>query len=106
VSIYDPATNKWMSKAPMPFDEWVAASGRVINGKFYVVGGYEDLYNGVMSHLYVYDPAAESWVEKAHMPTARGLHSAAAANGVLYAIGGLGGQFGTSVLATNQAYFP
>ena len=53
--------------------------------------------------LQVYNPASNTWVEKAHLFGARGYASAAAPNGVLYAMGGLRGE---EVLKTNQAYYP
>jgi N-acetylneuraminic acid mutarotase len=71
----------------------------VIGGKLYLAGGFEDGY--ARMGLYAYNPATNQWVEKQHMPTARGLLSAAASNGVLYALGGLAAP---NVLGTNQAY--
>ena len=54
--------------------------------------------------LQVYNPANDSWTAKAPMPNLpRGFLSAAAANGVLYAIGGLNPP---NVVKTNQAYYP
>ena len=101
LSVYDPATNTWStSKAPMPEDQ-AGAGGVVISGKLYAVGGFES--SGAVSTLRVYNPATNTWVEKASVPTARGYLSAAAANGVLY---GLGGLRSPDVLKTNQAYYP
>jgi N-acetylneuraminic acid mutarotase len=103
--MYDPATNKWTSRAAIPNADQAGASGRAISGKLYVVGGFEDGYGntGASGELYAYDPATDSWTNKANMPHPRGFLSAAAANGVLYAIGGLATP---DVLGTNLAYSP
>jgi kelch-like protein 17 (actinfilin)/kelch-like protein 20 len=86
----------------MPEDQ-IGAGGRVIGGKLYAVGGFDELNTLPRALTYAYDPVTNSWAEKAPMFTPRGFLSAAAANGVLYAIGGLSTP---NVLATNQAYTP
>jgi N-acetylneuraminic acid mutarotase len=103
VSVYDPATNTWAGKASMPEDQ-IGAGGQAIGGKLYAVGGFEVLNALPRLMLQVYNPATNAWTEKAHLLTPpRGFLSAAAANGVLYAIGGLNPP---GVLKTNQAYYP
>jgi N-acetylneuraminic acid mutarotase len=101
LSVYDPQTNTWLlTKAPMK-EEQMGAGGVAIGGKLYAVGGFET--GGARSMLQVYNPASNTWVEKAHLNGARGYVAAAAANGVLYAMGGLRGE---DVLKANQAYYP
>ena len=82
-------------------EEQAGAGGVVIGGKLYAVGGFES--SGARSTVRVYNPATNTWAVKAPMPMARGYLSAAAANGVLYALGGLRSP---DVLKTNQAYYP
>jgi N-acetylneuraminic acid mutarotase len=103
VSMYDPTTNAWTVKASRPADNQIGAAGRVLGGKLYLVGGFDELNFGPVRYMHVYNPATNSWAEKADMLTPRGFLSVAAANGVLYAIGGL---YTPDVLATNQAYTP
>jgi N-acetylneuraminic acid mutarotase len=59
VERYDPATDTWTKKTPMPTPRNLLASG-VIDGKVYVVGGFEKYYTGSQSNrLEIYDPAAD-----------------------------------------------
>lgn len=103
VSVYDPATNTWSEKTSMP-EAQIGAGGLAIAGKLYAVGGFYDLNAHPRTVLQVYNPANDSWTAKAPMPNLpRGFLSAAAANGVLYAIGGLNPP---DVVKTNQAYYP
>jgi N-acetylneuraminic acid mutarotase len=64
---YNPATNLWATKRPAPHYHRLGAAG-VINGKFYVAGGY----NGFAAEgsLDVYDPATDTWKTLAPLPTA------------------------------------
>jgi N-acetylneuraminic acid mutarotase len=103
VSVYDPSTNSWSAKAAMP-EPQIGAGGQAIGGKLYAVGGFYTLNANPRVVLQLYNPATDSWTAKAPMPNVpRGFLSAAAANGVLYAIGGLNPP---NVLKTNQAYYP
>ena len=86
LSAYDPATDRWTTKAPMP-------TGRsnlgvaVVNGVLYAIGG-----NGPslvpLATVEAYDPMTNTWTSKAPMPTVRWGLEVAVVNGVIYAIGG------------------
>jgi N-acetylneuraminic acid mutarotase len=69
--VYDPVTDTWETKAPMPTPrEWVQA--KVVNGKMYLIGG---IPNGTLNE--VYDPATDSWATKAPMPIGAGGYASA-----------------------------
>ncbi|MBI5177748.1 MAG: fibronectin type III domain-containing protein [Nitrospinae bacterium] len=86
VEAYDPATNTWTTKAPMPTARKVFATA-VMDGIIYAIGGQEP-YGSALATVEAYNPATDTWTTKASMPTARGSLSAAVVNGIIYAIGG------------------
>jgi N-acetylneuraminic acid mutarotase len=72
---YDPATNQWEARSPMPTARNHAAMGKV-NGKIFVIGGRMAaayLASGSDTDIVEqYDPAADSWgAVGLRMPTAR-----------------------------------
>ncbi len=90
VEMYDPATDRWTSKAPLPVGLHHVGIG-VAGGRLYVIGGYTKSGLSVWSPVatvYAYDPATDSWTGRASMPTARGALSVTEHDGKLYAIGG------------------
>jgi N-acetylneuraminic acid mutarotase len=95
---YDPATNSWATKAPMPTARSRLGLAAALNGKVYATGGFSNVGHTVAT-LEEYDPATNSWATKAPMPTRRSsLGLAAAGNGRIYAVGG------GDVVATVEEY--
>jgi N-acetylneuraminic acid mutarotase len=87
---YDPSTDRWTSKAPMPVGLHHVGLG-VAGGHLYVIGGYRQSglsVWGPVATVYAYDPATDTWAERAPMPTARGALSVTVHEGKLYTIGG------------------
>ncbi len=82
---YDPATNKWAFKKPMPTPR-AAFAVTVYQNKIYCIGGKNS--NGYVRVNEVYDPDTDTWETKEPNPTARGFLSANLANGKIYLIGG------------------
>jgi hypothetical protein len=77
-----------------------------LNGKLYVIGGLDEALD-VRDTVFEYDPARPAgsrWQTRAPMPTARGYLGAAAVDGLVYAVGGIPGDF--TDLATVEAYDP
>jgi N-acetylneuraminic acid mutarotase len=75
VEEYDPATNTWRARSPMPTARNHAAIG-VVNNKIYVIGGrIGAAFIGVASNTNIveeYDPTTDQWgAIRARMPTAR-----------------------------------
>ncbi|MFL5495480.1 MAG: Kelch repeat-containing protein [Gemmatimonadales bacterium] len=96
---YDPAMNAW-SSLPWAPHQHAEGAGGVINGKFYVAGGYDSVTT--ISLLDVYDPVTNKWTTKAPMPTVRAWISGAVLNKKLFILGGQG----AADLATVEAYDP
>jgi N-acetylneuraminic acid mutarotase len=92
VEEYDPATNTWRERSPMPTPRNHAAIGAV-NGKIYVIGGrvgaaFIALATDV-SVVEEYDPATDKWsAPRTRMPTARSALGAGVINGRIYVAGG------------------
>ena len=90
--MYDPATNTWSNRSPMPTTRNHAFSGAV-NGKIYVIGGrLAAAHIPVSSNTDVveeYDPARDLWgAVKSRMPTPRSGGGWATYNGRIYVSGG------------------
>jgi N-acetylneuraminic acid mutarotase len=108
LDVYDPATNVWTTKAPMPAARFAAAGG-VVNGKLYVAGGSKTGISPLVSTLEVYNPATNSWAARADMPTARWDAAGGVVNGVLYVLGGavlVPPHMVDEVVRMNEAYAP
>jgi len=93
VEEYDPASNSWRARAPMPTPRNHAVGGAV-NGKIYVIGGrvggaFVTAGSSNSSVVEEYDPASDSWgAPKARMPTARSAMAAGVYNNRIYITGG------------------
>ncbi len=72
VEEYNPATDQWLLKAPMPTPRSAATWG-THNGRIYVAGGeirHRDLW-GTYTTVEAYDPKANSWARLPPMPMPR-----------------------------------
>ena len=79
---YDPATDTWVFKKPMPTPRMNFGIA-VYNNKIYCIGG--EPRTNINE---VYDPATDTWETKAPMPTPRDGLRANVVNGKIYLIGG------------------
>jgi len=100
LDVYDPVTNTWSGRVPMPTARHGAVAS-VMDGKLYVAGGWAGV--SPVPTLEVYDPVANTWAARADMPTARGGAGAGVVNGVLYVLGGRS-NFESGALRSNEAY--
>jgi N-acetylneuraminic acid mutarotase len=88
---YDPLTNTWRSRAPMPTarNHFLTAA---VNGKIYTIGGrLGSTFITRSSNTEVteeYDVAKDLWTTKAPMPTARSGVAGGVYNGKVYVAGG------------------
>jgi N-acetylneuraminic acid mutarotase len=76
--VYDPATDSWTTKAPIP----VATSyypSAVVDNKIYIIGGHTDPYSNVNQ---IYDPETDMWSKGATPPWGIRYATAGATSGV------------------------
>jgi N-acetylneuraminic acid mutarotase len=99
---YNPATNTWIMKKPMPTPRNSFGVATYQN-KIYVIGGNLNGTNTGINE--VYDPAADTWETKSPMPTPRQSFEANAVDGKIYVIGGHKG-VAYSSLFENEVYDP
>lgn len=98
IECYDPTTNKWEFRKPMPHKRFLFAAVVGADDKIYVFGG-GDVYdkNTKSRKIYdtteVYDPKTDTWSYRAPMPERRFAHAGVlAADGKIYILGGSLGQ--------------
>lgn len=84
---YDPATDKWSTKKPMPTPR-TQFGVAVYQNKIYVIGGQTSMWDATGVNE-VYDPLTDTWETKKPMPTPRRGLDANVVNGKIYLIGGM-----------------
>jgi len=92
VEEYDPETNTWRTRAPMPTPRNHTAAG-VVDGKIYVIGGRIGAAfiaaSSDLANVEAYDPATDTWGRPlAKMPTARSGLDVGVYKGRIYVAGG------------------
>ena len=111
VEVYDPATDTWETKTPMPTPR-ADLHASVVNGKIYLIGGKErwgeePLYHEVAVNE-VYDPANDSWTTASSMPVPAFGYASAVVGGKIFVFGGarqlLTGFNDLSSVGTTQVY--
>jgi N-acetylneuraminic acid mutarotase len=93
VEEYDPATDTWTTKTPLPTPTYDPATV-VVDGKIYVIGGVgavseepgADKY--FLSTVMKYDPEIDTWSKEGDMQIPRTALSASVVAGRIYVIGG------------------
>ncbi len=90
VECYDPESDTWTPRHPMPKGRQNMGAALGADGRIYVVGGYES-YTGSFAQkdVQIYDPKTDSWTMGPRLKTARGNHAVVATpDGKIYALGG------------------
>lgn len=80
---YDPATDTWAVKSPLPQALANMNGAQPLNGLLYVPGG-TDVVPVTVPYLHVYDPGTNKWARKADMPIPSACGSSGVISGRLY----------------------
>jgi len=89
VSVFDPASHAWSSRAPYPGpgrDHMGIAS---LNGYLYLLGGLTNWPGPALTTFQRYNPNTDSWSDLAPLPLPRGALGVAVLNRRIYVAGGL-----------------
>jgi Kelch motif len=104
VEDYDPATDHWRVRAPLP-RALTHVGLAALDGKIYAIGGFlGDVHKDAQADAFVYDPAPNQWSTLPALPAPRGSVGTVALNGKLHAIGGRDPQ--DQVQATHDIFDP
>jgi N-acetylneuraminic acid mutarotase len=111
VEVYDPATDSWETKTPMPTPR-ADFCANVVNGKIYLLGGKEywtnDPYYRQLDTNEVYDPASDTWTTESPMLFPTFGYASAVVDGKIYVMGGarqfLTGWNSLTSVNSNQVY--
>ena len=87
VEVYDPATDRWSSGAPLPMPLG-SSQACVLSDKIYVFGGRNVLAPGSEAFVLTYDPAANSWSAKSPMKNPREALVCVVVGDAAYLLGG------------------
>jgi N-acetylneuraminic acid mutarotase len=104
VEEYDPAADRWRSRAPIPSGSHHIAVA-LLNGKIYTFGGFTRPAHGAPVDLaFEYDPRADRWRALPRLSSPRGAPAAVGLNGKVHVVGGRGTDSVT--IATHEAFDP
>src|SRR5439155_18396557 len=86
---YNTATNSWAVKAPLPAGPRSEEAAVNLNGKIYVIGGFDGTH--ALARVEIYDPSTNSWTNGTPLPGPRNGMVAEVINGKIYLAGGSDG---------------
>jgi N-acetylneuraminic acid mutarotase len=99
---YDPVSDRWRARAPMPTSRSGIAAA-ALGGKIFVFGGESPA--GTFNQNESYDPAADSWTTWSPMPTARHGLGAVVVGKSIYVLSG-GPKPGGTFSSANELFTP
>jgi N-acetylneuraminic acid mutarotase len=103
--VYDPLTDTWETKMPMPTPR-AQLTANVVDGKIYLIGGRTGGQYTTTALNEVYDIATDSWSTKAPIPNPVVQYASAVVDNKIYIIGGQNEFTYPMTLALVQIYDP
>jgi len=102
VEAYDPSSNTWSTKSPMPTPRDSIATV-VVGGIIYVIGGFLN-GSGRLNTVESYNPATDTWTEEAPLLLGKSYEAAGLLGSTIVAAGGLTNA--GDVTGDNEGYDP
>jgi N-acetylneuraminic acid mutarotase len=103
--VYDPSTDTWQTKAPMPTNR-TQMNANAVNGKIYLMGGRTGGPSSTVNITECYDPVSDSWNRQAPMPYPVVSFASVVVDYKIYVMGGQD-EFDSNLnVAFNQIYDP
>jgi N-acetylneuraminic acid mutarotase len=93
----------WTTETTLPVAGLNAPAAVALNGRIYLIGGFETVTNVPTDRVHVYDPATRTWSEAAPLPAPRGGHAAVVLDGRIHVLGGGNSR---STIADHSVYDP
>ena len=90
-----PGSGSWTTGTPVAHGVLQETAAVAVNGKIYVIGGFETQARTIVDHLHVYDTATNMWSDGPDLPVALHHANAATDGTTIYVLGSLGNQFAT-----------
>jgi N-acetylneuraminic acid mutarotase len=87
VVAFNPSTNAWSTKAPLPAARQGFNAAAAIGGTIYLAGG-KDAAGALTRTLYAYNSSTNTWSTRANMPVASACGGSAVISGKLYVFSG------------------
>lgn len=94
---------RWAVETTLPGRGCNAPAAVALDGRIFLIGGFDTTTNTPLDRVDVYDPSTHAWSEAAPLPAPRGGHAAAVLDGRIHVLGGGNSQ---STLADHDAYDP
>src|SRR4051812_17733079 len=94
---------RWTVVTQLPHGAVNAPAAAAVDGRIYVIGGFESQTNLPTDAVEVYDAHANTWTSAAPLPAPRGGHAAVLLNGKIHVLGGGNSQ---STIADHSVYDP
>jgi N-acetylneuraminic acid mutarotase len=105
VEVYDPQTDTWETKTPMPTARSSLCANEV-DGKIYLMGGQTGGSYSIVGLNEVYDVAADRWTTKEPLYNPVDDYASAVVDGRIYILGGFEGLHHGAPVDFNQIYDP
>jgi N-acetylneuraminic acid mutarotase len=79
---------RWENETKLPGGGLNAPAAVFLNGRIYVIGGFEGLGNQPSDKMWIYNVEAHTWSEGPSLPAPRGGHAAVVLAGKIHVLGG------------------